>query len=54
MCDAVYNHLRNINEFMIYKESLIMPPENIEQLKDDEKLKNEDEFILSIQKWIRK
>ena len=52
VCDAVYNHLRNIKEFMIYDESLILPPENLNQLVDDEKLKNEEEFILSIQKWI--
>ena len=36
ICDAVYNHLRNIKEFMIYEESLIMPPENIDQLINDE------------------
>lgn len=53
VCDTVYNHLRNIKEFMTYEESLILAPENLEQLENDEKLKNEDEFILSIQKWIR-
>lgn len=52
--DAVYNHLRNIKEFMTYEESLILAPGNLEQLESDEKLKSEDEFILSIQKWIRK
>lgn len=54
VCDTVYNHLRNIKEFMTYEESLILASENLEQLINDEKLKNEDEFILSIQKWIRK
>ena len=54
VCDTVFNHLKNIEELMIYEESLMILPENISLLINDEKLKNEDEFILSIQKWIRK
>ena len=54
ICDTVFNHLKNIEELMIYEESLMLLPENIDLLTNDEKLKNEDEFILSIQKWVRR
>ena len=54
VCDAVFNHLKNIEELMTYEESLIILPENIDILTNDDKLKEEDEFILSIQKWVRK
>ena len=54
VCDGVFNHLKNIEELMIYEESLMVVPEKLDILTNDEKLKEEDEFILSIQKWMRK
>lgn len=54
ICDTVFNHLKNIEELMTYEESLMILPENIDLLINNENLKNEDEFILSIQKWMRK
>lgn len=54
VCDGVFNHLKNIEELMIYEESLMVVPDNLDILTNDEKLKDEDKFILSIQKWMRK
>ena len=54
VCDGVFNHLKNIEELMTYEESLMVVPEKLDILTNDEKLREEEEFILSIQKWIRK
>lgn len=43
-----YNHIKNMPEFMIYKESLILSEEQIEILKERE---FEDTFILSIKAY---
>ena len=54
VCDGVFNHLKNIEELMIYEESLMIVPEKLDRLTNDEKLQEEDAFVLSIQKWMRK
>ena len=43
-----YNHIKNMPEFMTYKESLILSEEQIEILK---KREFEDTFILSIKAY---
>lgn len=45
---SYFNHIANIEEMMTYKESLILMKKDLEQLKDHQELKEEDEFILSI------
>ena len=39
-------------EMKIYKESIIINPECLDELKENEKLQQDDEFILSIKNWI--
>ena len=36
----------------IYKESIIINPECLDELKENEELQQDDEFILSIKNWI--
>lgn len=43
-----YNHIKNMPEFMIYKESLILNDEQLEILKER---KVEDTFVLSIKAY---
>lgn len=45
---SYFNHIANIQEMMTYKESLILMKKDLEQLKNHQELKDEEEFILSI------
>ena len=49
--DTVFNHIQSMQEFAIYKESLILDGNQIDYLIDNEKLEQEDEFILSIKRY---
>ncbi len=53
--DNYFTHLSSMPEFMTYKESLILN-NNIHDFKllDNEKLNNENEFILCIKNWLNK
>ncbi len=46
-----FNHLQSMQEFATYKESLILNETEVDLLTKDEKLKQTDEFILSIKKY---
>lgn len=52
--DNIFNHMKNIPEMMIYKESLIVN-KNKDELKNivnDNKLNNEKEYVLSISSYL--
>ena len=53
--DNYFTHLNSMPEFATYKESLILN-KNIHDFKllDNEKLNNENEFILCIKNWLNK
>lgn len=51
ICSTSYVHINDLLEFMTYKESIIIDPDKLEQLRNNEELKQEDEFILSIKNW---
>lgn len=48
---TLFNHIQSMPEFAIYDESLIIDSKEIKYVLEDEKLKNADEFILSIKKY---
>lgn len=50
--ESPFNHLQDIEEFLRYKNTLIANTWELEVLKDNEGLKNEDEFILNIKCWV--
>lgn len=50
--EVYFNHIQDIEEFMTYKNSLIMSVNELEILKDNEGLKNEGEYILNIKCWL--
>lgn len=49
--DTVFNHMQSMQEFTIYKESLILNDDEIDYLIQDEVLAEDEEFILSIKKY---
>ena len=54
-CDYVYvgyllfNHIQFLPEYMTYENTMLMAQEDLWWIKDDEKLKNSDEFILGVE-----
>jgi len=46
---SFFNHIQFMPEFMEYKNSLMISEVNLDWLKDDEEIKGQDEFILSIE-----
>ena len=54
-CDYVYvgyllfNHIQFLPEFMTYENTMLMAQEDLWWIKDDEELKNKDEFILGVE-----
>lgn len=52
--DNGFNHIQSMPEFIIYEESLILntSKEELKYLAEDEKLKNETEFIVSIKEYM--
>lgn len=49
--DTVFNHIQSMLEFATYSESLILNENQLDILKNDTKLLNENEFILSVKKY---
>ena len=49
--DTVFNHIQSMQEFAIYRESLILNEGQLDSLTDNKELETEDEFILSIKKY---
>lgn len=52
ICQTSFNHIQDIPEMKIYKESIIIDTPNLDELKDNKELQESDEFILSIKNWI--
>lgn len=50
--DTKFNQVQSMQEFMKYKESLILNETQLEYLKNDEKLKDSNQFIISIKKYL--
>lgn len=50
--NAVFNQIQSIPEFMKYKESLILEKTQLDYLNNNEGLKDKNEFILSIKKYL--
>ena len=49
--DTVFNHIQSMPEFATYSESLILNESQLDDLENDSKLSEENEFILSIKKY---
>ena len=49
---TVFSHIQDVPEFKIYKESLIIAPDKLDDLQDLREFEGEDEFILGIKNWI--
>ncbi len=52
ICPTVFNHIQDIPEMKIYKESIVIAPDSLDELKENKELQEDDEFILSIKNWI--
>ncbi len=52
ICPTSFVHIYDLPEMKIYKESIIINPECLDELKENEELQQDDEFILSIKNWI--
>ncbi|MBR2290488.1 MAG: hypothetical protein IJ867_07970, partial [Clostridia bacterium] len=49
---TVFSQIQDTLEFQIYKESLMISPDRLEDLKDFPEFETEEEFILGIKNWI--
>ncbi len=54
ICDNNFTYISSMPEFLIYKDHLIINEnvDGLDFLKEDEKIKNEDEIIVSIKKYM--
>lgn len=52
ICTNEFNHIKDMQEFCIYKESMIVPPEEVEFLNEVEEFKEDDEIVLAIKNWL--
>ena len=50
--ESVFNHLQDMEEFLRYKNYIILNTWELDELKEDEVLKEEKEFVLNIKCWI--
>ena len=51
---TVFCHIQDVPEFKIYKESLIIDPNELKDLENFKEFEEENEFILGIKNWIDK
>lgn len=49
---TVFSQIQDIPEMKLYKETLMIAPERIEELSDFQEFETEKEFILGIKNWI--
>ena len=49
---TVFSQIQDIPEMKIYKETLMIAPEKIEELREYQEFETEEEFILGIKNWI--
>jgi hypothetical protein len=52
VCSTIFNHIQDAPEFGIYKESMIVSPENLEYLKKVDEFNEEEEYILAVKNWL--
>ena len=54
VCDNGFTHINSLPEFMIYNKSLIinMNHDNLDFLLDEKELQKQNEYILTIKKWM--
>jgi hypothetical protein len=52
ICPTAFVHIQDVPEFKIYKESMSVGLDNLETLQDVEEFKDEDEYILSIKRFL--
>ena len=50
--DPVFTHLKDMEEFLHYKNFLILNTEEMKYLKNNEGLQNEQQYILEIKTWL--
>ena len=50
--DTKFNQVQSMQEFMLYKESLILNEYQLQYLKNDENLEASNQFIISIKKYL--
>lgn len=51
---TIFSQIQDVPEFKIYKESLIINPDKLEDLKELNEFKEENEFILGVKNWMDK
>ena len=51
---TIFSHIQDVPEFKIYKESLIIDPNELKDLENYKEFEENDEFILGIKNWIDK
>jgi len=54
VCTSEFPHLQDLPEFQIYKESMIVEPENLEHLSEFKEFEEDDEIIVGIKNWLNK
>ena len=52
ICSTEFNHILDLPEMTIYKESLIIDSSNLDELKENSELQEDGAFILSIKNWM--
>ena len=54
MCDNGFTHINSLPEFMIYNKSMIINTnhDNLDFLSIEAELQQQEQFILSIKKWM--
>lgn len=54
VCTTDFTHIQDLPEFKIYKDTLIIDPDKLNDLKDFNEFENEDEIILGVKNWVDK
>ena len=52
ICTTEFSHIQDLPEMTIYKESLVVSPKKLDELKENEELQEDGQFILSIKTWL--
>ena len=51
VCYNEFNHIKDAQEFCIYKEFMVVPPDKLEFLEEVKEFEEDDEIVLAIKKW---
>ena len=52
ICSTEFSHILDLPEMTIYRETLVLNADSLDELKENEELQEDGEFILSIKNWI--